>query len=129
MPATSLAARRRPRRRSLASVERCMEAGDAAASPSVPRNLTARAARWSAHHRKIAIFGWIGAVVVASFIGGSLGTKTIQNNQQGVGQSGHAQNLINDAFPTAANETVLVQSLAVRATEPEFRKVVADEMS
>src|SRR4051812_30079248 len=106
-----------------------MEAGDAAAPAWVPRNLTARAARWSAHHRKIAIFGWLGVVVAATVIGGSLGTKTIENNQQGVGESGHAQNLINDAFPTAADETVLVQSLAIRATDPKFRAVVADEIS
>src|SRR4051794_9518914 len=106
-----------------------MEAGDAEASPSVPSTLTARAARWSAHHRRVAIFGWLGVVVAATVIGGSLGTKTIQNNQQGVGESGHAQNLINDAFPTAADETILVQSKAVLATSPRFRAVVADEIS
>src|SRR2546423_1688402 len=101
-----------------------MEASATQATPEAPRNLTARAAIWSAHHRKIAIFGWLAVVVATSFMGGSIGTKTIQNNQQGVGESGHAQQLINDAFPTAADETVLVQSKAILATTPQFRKVV-----
>src|SRR5215831_468993 len=105
-----------------------MEAQAGTTSSVTPRNLTARAAIWSAHHRKIAVFGWLAVVVASVFFGQSVGTKTIQNNQQGVGQSGHAQKLINDNFPTAANETILVQSLAVRATDPQFRAVVADEM-
>ena len=41
------------------------------------RNLAARAGRWSAHHRKKAIFGWLAFVIVAVFIGGSVGTKTL----------------------------------------------------
>jgi uncharacterized membrane protein YdfJ with MMPL/SSD domain len=95
---------------------------------AAPRNLTARAARWSAHHRWIAIGGWIAVVVAATMIGGSIGTKTLQNNQQGVGQSGHADNLVNDAFPDAVDETVLVQSPTLAATDPRFRAVVAEVM-
>jgi len=33
------------------------------------RNLAARAARWSANHRKLAIWGWLGFVVLAVLIG------------------------------------------------------------
>ena len=46
-------------------------------SPSSPRNIAARAGRWSAQHRKKAILGWLAFVIVAVFIGGSVGTKTL----------------------------------------------------
>ena len=36
-------------------------------------NLAARAGRWSAQHRKKAIFGWLAFVILAVFIGGSVG--------------------------------------------------------
>jgi RND superfamily putative drug exporter len=92
---------------------------------SSPHNLTARAAIWSAHHRKTAIFGWLALVVASVFIGGAVGTKSLENNQQGVGESGHAQNLINDAFPKAADETVLIKSDTLKATDTKFKAVVA----
>ncbi len=41
------------------------------------RNLAARAAHWSATHRKTAIFGWLGFVVVAFFVGNAVGQKKI----------------------------------------------------
>jgi hypothetical protein len=34
------------------------------------KNLAARAGRWSAHHRKKAIFGWLAFVIVAVVVGG-----------------------------------------------------------
>ena len=37
------------------------------------RNIAARAARWSAAHRKIAIFGWIAFVAVSVVLGGAEG--------------------------------------------------------
>lgn len=40
-------------------------------------SIAARAGRWSAAHRKTAIFGWLAFVVVAFMIGGALGTKNI----------------------------------------------------
>ena len=38
------------------------------------KNFAARAGRWSAAHRKTAIFGWLAFVVVAFVIGGKVGT-------------------------------------------------------
>ena len=38
------------------------------------RNIAARAAHWSAAHRKIAIFGWPRLVVAAAVIGKAAGT-------------------------------------------------------
>ena len=51
-------------------------------------NLAARMGRWSAQHRKTAIWGWLAFVFVAFAIGGAVGTKTQDAAQSGVGESG-----------------------------------------
>ena len=48
------------------------------------QNLAARAGRWSAQHRKKAVFGWLAFVIAAVFIGGRLGTKTIPSDEEGL---------------------------------------------
>ena len=50
--------------------------------------------RWSAHHRKIAIFGWLGLVVVALLIGKAAGTIELKQNDAIPGESGRATRLI-----------------------------------
>jgi uncharacterized membrane protein YdfJ with MMPL/SSD domain len=90
------------------------------------KGLAARAGRWSAQHRKTAIWGWLAFVVIAFLIGNSVGTKTLQSDQLGVGESGRADHTINGAFPRSADELVLIQSGTARATQPSFRAVVAD---
>ena len=45
-----------------------------------PRNLAARAGRWSATHRKTAILGWILFVVLATMIGGNVGQKNLESS-------------------------------------------------
>jgi uncharacterized membrane protein YdfJ with MMPL/SSD domain len=96
-------------------------------SPNRPRrNLAARAGRWSAAHRKTAIWGWIALVVVAVFVGGSLGTQTLDDNQSGVGESGRADKTLSNAFPDSASESVLVQSKQRDAGQPSFRAAVGD---
>ena len=40
-------------------------------------NIAARMGRWSARHRKTAIFGWLAFVVAAVAIGGAVGTKQL----------------------------------------------------
>jgi uncharacterized membrane protein YdfJ with MMPL/SSD domain len=89
------------------------------------RNLAARAGRWSAAHRKTAIFGWLAFVIVATLIGSQVGTKTIDNNQSSIGESGRADKAIDKAYPDKAQETVLVQSEhGATATDPGFRAAV-----
>ena len=90
------------------------------------RNIAARAGRWSATHRKTAIWGWLAFMFVAFAIGGAVGTKILQQDQLGVGESGRAGHTIQGAFQRSADELVLVQSGAAKATDPRFRAVVAD---
>ena len=76
-----------------------------------PKGIAARAGRWSAQHRKIAIFGWLAVVIAAFVLGGPFGTGTKTTKQAAAGDSGRAQTITDDAFPestTGAGETVLV---------------------
>jgi len=92
-----------------------------------PRNLTARAGRWSAQHRKKAILGWLAFVIVAVFIGGSVGTKTLGDSDFGIGESGRADKAVSDHFPDKGSESVLVQSRgAARTDGASFRATVDD---
>ena len=54
------------------------------------RNIAARAGRWSARHRRIAILGWMAFVVLAFMVGGKVGTEQLTTEQSGVGESGQA---------------------------------------
>src|SRR5215216_2870009 len=90
-----------------------------------PRNIAARAGRWSAQHRKKAIFGWLAFVIVAVFIGGSVGTKTLSDDDSGVGESARAEKVANKHFPDKESESVLVQSEdGATNRDPEFRRTV-----
>ena len=65
-----------------------------------PRNLAARAGRWSATHRKTAILGWILFVVLATMIGGNVGQKNLEQSASGNGESKRGSMIVDDAgFP------------------------------
>ncbi len=89
-------------------------------------NVAARAGRWSSRHRKAAILGWLAFVVMAVFAGGAVGTKHIPQDNNGVGESGRAQQILHDQFPQPANEQVLLQSSRLTVRDPAFRAAVQD---
>ena len=91
-----------------------------------PRSLAARAGRWSATHRKTAIWGWLAFVFLSFAIGGAVGTQVLQQDELGVGESGRAAETIQGAFPSSAEELVLIQSDTETTTDPSFRDAVAD---
>ena len=75
-----------------------------------PRNLAARAAHWSARHRKTAVFGWLAFVAIAFVLGGAIGQQSIAEEDYGNGSSKAADQAIAAAdFRDAAEEQVLVQ--------------------
>jgi len=89
-------------------------------------NIAARAGRWSATHRKTAIWGWLLFVVLAVVLGGMSGTRTLTDAENGVGESGRADVATSENFPEAAAESVLVQAPAGSDNRsPEFREAVA----
>jgi len=92
----------------------------------MPSGPAARAGKWSARHRRTAIGGWLGFVVVAIVLGGALGTKHIAQDNNGVGESGRAQQVLHDKFPQPAGEQVLVQSPTLTIHDPAFQAGVRD---
>jgi uncharacterized membrane protein YdfJ with MMPL/SSD domain len=93
-----------------------------------PKGLAARAAHWSARHRKTAIFGWLAFVVVAFVLGGAVGTSNIADEDMGNGTSKVADQTIAHAnFPDKASEQVLVQGKgAGKLGDPAFTAGVKD---
>jgi uncharacterized membrane protein YdfJ with MMPL/SSD domain len=92
-------------------------------------NLAARMARWSAHHRKIAIFGWL-AVVVALFAVSIVSpAKQIVFETSGPGESGRADSILYEDFKQPGGESVLIQHETLKATSPAFKAVVASVIS
>jgi RND superfamily putative drug exporter len=89
-------------------------------------NVAARMGRWSARHRKTAIFGWLAFIVAAVVLGGALGTKQLTDTDTLPGESGRAARMLDDGFKQPAGETVLVQSSQRTADSPAFRAAVAD---
>ncbi len=69
------------------------------------RNLAARMGSWSAAHWKTATFGWLALVVVAFAVGGQVGTKNINPNTSGPGESGRMDRILHAGFKLPANES------------------------
>jgi RND superfamily putative drug exporter len=92
------------------------------------RNLAARAGRWSARHRKIAILGWFAFVILAYLAGANTGTQLLTDENSGVGESGKATQIHADAYPKQTEEMVLVSSTKLKSDAPEFKAAVDDVM-
>ena len=95
-------------------------------SATQSHNLAARMGRWSADHWKTATFGWLAFVIVAFGLGGMAGTKTIDPNTAGPGESGRMDRILEAGFKRPADESVLIQSGSLQATDPAFTAAVED---
>ena len=92
--------------------------------------LAARAGRWSATHRRIAIAVGSPSWILALLLGSAIGVEEIKDEDSGVGEAREADRAVAEAFPRQPEETVLVQSRSgVTADQPEFRAVVDDAVS
>jgi uncharacterized membrane protein YdfJ with MMPL/SSD domain len=89
-------------------------------------NIAARAARWSATHRKLAIFGWLAFVVLSVAVGGAVGQKQLTDAEAVSGESGRAERALESAKLNPNEELVLVQSKALTSTDPEFEAAVGE---
>ena len=95
-------------------------------SATTSKNLAARMGRWSAAHWKTATFGWLAFVLVAFALGGMVGTKNVDQNQSGPGQSGRMDRILDAGFKQPAGESVLIQSRSLRVGDAAFAAAVAD---
>jgi uncharacterized membrane protein YdfJ with MMPL/SSD domain len=94
------------------------------------RPIAGRAGRWSASHWKLAVCGWAIFAVVAIAVGVVVGTQKMRDVDYGTGESAVAQRMIDAAnFQTPANESVLVQSATLTASDAEFRAAIGDVMT
>ncbi|MEU3460032.1 MMPL family transporter [Streptomyces sp. NPDC006733] len=74
-------------------------------------SLAARLGAWSAGHRRTAIIGWLLFVVVASAIGGMVGTTEMKTYENGAGDSAAADRILSEhGLEHPAGEMVLVRS-------------------
>jgi uncharacterized membrane protein YdfJ with MMPL/SSD domain len=89
-------------------------------------NLAARMGRWSAAHWKTATFGWLAFVLVALALGGMVGTKSVDANAPGPGESGRMDKILDEGFKQPVAENVLIQSRSLRADDPAFRAAIDD---
>ena len=89
-------------------------------------NLAARMGRWSARHWKTATFGWLAFVIVVFALGGMAGTKSIDANEPGPGESGRMERILDEGFKQPAGENVLIQHGTLQATDPTFAAVIED---
>src|SRR4051794_2663091 len=89
--------------------ERVVPGSRLTAMTSSLSRLTARAGRWSAAHRRLAIAGWL-AFVVLAVVGGNLaGFKEGNDADGGTGSSGRADRILDRAFPETPSESVIVE--------------------
>ena len=95
-------------------------------TPKRSTNVAARMGRWSANHKKTAIFGWLAFVAVAFLIGNAVGTKKLEQNKAGSGEAGHVNALLADEFKQRQGDSILIQSTARTIEEPAFRSAVDD---
>ncbi|HSK14734.1 MAG TPA: MMPL family transporter [Gaiellaceae bacterium] len=91
------------------------------------RNLAARMGRWSAAHRKTAVFGWLAFVAVSVAIGTMVGTNKLDPADANVGEAGRAHAILDrGGFADTMDESVIVQSDAAGASDPAFQAVLRD---
>ena len=93
-----------------------------------PKNLAARAGRWSATHRKTAIVGWILFVVLATVIGGKIGQNQLKDSASGNGDSKRGAMIVDDAgFAEEIGERVLIQGKgSIKSDDPQVTAAVRD---
>jgi uncharacterized membrane protein YdfJ with MMPL/SSD domain len=105
-----------------ASLERTAMSATGAGTPAT---FTARAARWSAGHRRTAVLGWLAFVFVAYAIGSAAGMVTLKSEDQGVGESRAANRVLAREFPRVrAPEEVLIESRTGRLPAGEYQAAV-----
>ncbi len=91
------------------------------------QNFAARMGRWSARHRKTAIFGWLAFIAVAFALGSVVGTQKLDDDDMAVGDSGRAQQITDrGGFPDAASEAVILQSESSSAEDPAFQAAIRE---
>ena len=94
--------------------------------PQPSTNVAARMARWSAQHRKAAIWGWLAFVVVAFMAGNMAGSTQIADVDQFSGESGRAEKALDRSGLRPVEEVVFVRSATLTTKDAPFRATIED---
>src|SRR3954470_22593624 len=86
----------------------------------------ARIAAWSARHRKKAIWGWLGFVLLVFALGSAVGTTQIADVDQFSGESHRAEKALDGAGMRPVEEAVFIQSDKLTVKDPEFQSAVGE---
>jgi uncharacterized membrane protein YdfJ with MMPL/SSD domain len=89
-------------------------------------NLAAQMGRWSASHKKTAIFGWLAFVTIAFMLGSAVGTKHLEAKKSGTGESGHVESVLADHYKQPQGDTVLIQSKTKTVSDPAVHAAIKD---
>jgi uncharacterized membrane protein YdfJ with MMPL/SSD domain len=95
-------------------------------SATTSHNLAARMGRWSANHWKTATFGWLALVIVLFGLAGMSGTKGIDQDEPGPGESGRMERILDEGFQQPVGENVFIQHRGLAVTDPAFAAVIDD---
>src|SRR5256885_16434932 len=98
----------------------------AAPGPHRARNLAARMGHWSATHRKTAIFGWLGFVVLAVLIGQAGGQNQIHRADDFSGESGRAEQALYGPRPRPNTPPPFNPSKNPTIRDPPLRSAARD---
>ena len=94
------------------------------------RTLAARAARWSAAHRKLAVLGWLTFVIAAYALGSTTGLVTMKHEDQGAGESRAAEQVLAREFPSErAAENILIQNPTGHWDAPAAHAAIVDAVA
>ena len=97
--------------------------------PEPRLTLAARIGRWSATHRKLAIWGWL-ALVVALFMlvmnARVIETQRLTAAEQVAGEAGEAEGALKDAGLKPTEEIVLIENESLTVEDPAFAAVIAE---
>jgi RND superfamily putative drug exporter len=96
------------------------------AEPVERRNLAGRVAHWSANHRKAAIWGWLGFVVLATLVGNALGKELTHGADMFSGEAGEAEQALYDSGLRPNDENVFIQDETLTIRDPQFQQAVEE---
>jgi uncharacterized membrane protein YdfJ with MMPL/SSD domain len=97
-----------------------------ATQPQRDAGLAARVGMWSARHRKAAIWGWLGFVVLAVVVGQMVSQNTISDVDGFNGESHRAEQALDRSGLRPTSEAVFVQSKELTVDDQEFRATIQD---
>ena len=92
--------------------------------PHRVRNLAARMGHWSATHRKAAIWGWLGFVVLAVLIGRAVPQNQMHGADNFSGEAGRAEQALYSSGLRPNDEHVFIQSKTLTIRDPRFRAAI-----